>query len=88
MMGAVNGNLITANEHPPEVNGNRHTYGSYSFHRCPSGGWGIFKGSGKIATVEQVGDEGRYIAFDMVKALNARERFLSTKDFNKIENGR
>lgn len=70
-----------------EVNGNRQYQGSYSFHRLSSGGWGVFKDSTKIAAVHQLGDEGRQIAYELTSAMNARERYLSNKNFNKIDNG-
>lgn len=84
-MTEVNGNVMHPDDHTRIIDGNRRYAGSYSFHRLPSGGWGLFRDDTKIAAVHQMGDEGRQIAYELTSAMNARERYLSNKDFNKMK---
>ena len=87
-MSEVNGNVNTANEQPQPVNGNVRRHGSYSYHRGNGGVWCIYKATSdnaatKYAEVVEKGEEGRLQASEIVSALNARERYKATIDYNK-----
>ena len=73
---------------PPEINGNVRRQGSYSYHRGNGGVWCIYKATGeysgtKYAEVVEKGEDGRLQAAEIVSALNARERYKATIDYNK-----
>lgn len=87
-MSEINGNVMTPPAEQAPVDGNKRRHGSYSYQRTYGGGYAIYKAenqysANKVADVTLRGDEGKAMAFNMVAALNARERWLEKNDFNK-----